>query len=104
VGGTSLSFEADGTAIKGFAPSSYFLHFVRFQVLTAANVKMTVFWDVALCSLILYRCVTGAYCVHHQGDIRRHVIITHIKYSRLFFPSVFIARNKATDSEFVSLS
>jgi hypothetical protein len=31
--------------------------------------KMTVFWDVALCSLIeIYRLSRGAYCLHHQGD------------------------------------
>jgi hypothetical protein len=27
-------------------------YFVRFQVLTVASMKMTVFWDVALCSLV----------------------------------------------------
>jgi hypothetical protein len=26
-------------------------HFVRFQVLTVASMKMTVFWDAVLCSL-----------------------------------------------------
>jgi hypothetical protein len=42
---------------------------VRFQVLTAASMKMTVFRDVALCSLVQvsqnFRC---AYCIHHQAD------------------------------------
>jgi hypothetical protein len=28
------------------------MHFVRFHVLTAASMKMTAFWDVALCSLV----------------------------------------------------
>jgi hypothetical protein len=42
---------------------------VRFQVITAARMKMTVFWDVTPCSLVeACRCVTGAYCLHHQGD------------------------------------
>jgi hypothetical protein len=36
---------------------------VRFQVLTAASMKMAVFWVVALCSLVeVYR------YLHHQGD------------------------------------
>jgi hypothetical protein len=43
--------------------------FVRLQVLTAASMKLRVFWDVAPCSLIevdwRFR---GAYCLHHQGD------------------------------------
>jgi hypothetical protein len=43
--------------------------FVRFQVLTAASTKMTVFWDVALCSLAENdRRFRGAYCLHQQGD------------------------------------
>jgi hypothetical protein len=29
-----------------------FLSFVRFKVLTAMSMKMTVFWDVAPCSLL----------------------------------------------------
>jgi hypothetical protein len=44
---------------------------VRFQVLTAANMKMTVFWDVAPCSLVeVYRRFRGTYCLNHQGDDR----------------------------------
>jgi hypothetical protein len=35
----------------------------------AASMKMTAFWDIALCSLVevdqLFR---GAYCLHHQAD------------------------------------
>jgi hypothetical protein len=42
---------------------------VRFQVLTAASMKMTVFWDIAPCSLVeVYRRFRGACCLHHQGD------------------------------------
>jgi hypothetical protein len=42
---------------------------VRFQVLTAASMKMTVFWDVTLCSLVeVYRRFRGACCLNHQGD------------------------------------
>jgi hypothetical protein len=31
--------------------------------------KMSVFWDLAPCSLVVVdRCLRGAYCLHHQGD------------------------------------
>jgi hypothetical protein len=31
--------------------------------------KITVFWDVAPCSMVeVYRRFTGVYCLHHQGD------------------------------------
>jgi hypothetical protein len=49
--------------------SSLFLVLVRFQVFTAASIKMTVFWDVVPCSLVEIGCrFGGAYCLHHQGD------------------------------------
>jgi hypothetical protein len=42
---------------------------VRFEVLKASNIKMRVFWDVALCSLAgVERRFGRAYCVNHQGD------------------------------------
>jgi hypothetical protein len=42
---------------------------VTFQVLTAASMKMTVFWDVRLCCLVeAYRRFRGTCCLHHQGD------------------------------------
>jgi hypothetical protein len=44
-------------------------HFVRFEVLTAASMKMTVFWFAAPRSLVeIYRLFRGACCLHHQGD------------------------------------
>jgi hypothetical protein len=46
-------------------PSSYS---VRFQVLMAAGMKVTAFWDIAPCSLIeVERRFRGVYCLHHQG-------------------------------------
>jgi hypothetical protein len=43
--------------------------FVGFQIIMAANMKMTDFWDVAPCNLIeIYRRFGGAYCLHNQGD------------------------------------
>jgi hypothetical protein len=42
---------------------------VRFQVLTAASMKMTVFRDVAPCRVEeIDRCFKGAYCLHHPHD------------------------------------
>jgi hypothetical protein len=42
---------------------------VRFQVLTAASMKKTVFWVVAPYSLVeVYLRFSGACCLHYQGD------------------------------------
>jgi hypothetical protein len=43
---------------------------VRFEVLKAASMKMTVSWEVALCSLVeVYRRFRGACRLHHHGLI-----------------------------------
>jgi hypothetical protein len=43
---------------------------MRFQVLTAASMKMAIFWAVAPCSLVeVYRRFRGACCLHHQGAL-----------------------------------
>jgi hypothetical protein len=43
--------------------------FVRFQVITAAGMNMTVFWDVAPCRLVeIDLRFRAACCLHHQGD------------------------------------
>jgi hypothetical protein len=43
---------------------------VRFQVLTAANVKFRVFWDVAPCSHVeVDRRFRGAYCLREGDDV-----------------------------------
>jgi hypothetical protein len=40
---------------------------VRFQVLTAASMKLRVFWDVVPCSQVdVDRRFRGAYCLHHH--------------------------------------
>jgi hypothetical protein len=42
---------------------------MRFQVLTAANMKFRfVFWDVLPCKIIVDRRFRGTCCLHHQGD------------------------------------
>jgi hypothetical protein len=44
--------------------------YTTFEVLTAASVKMAVFWVVAPCSLVeVYRRFRGACCLHYQGDV-----------------------------------
>jgi hypothetical protein len=41
----------------------------RFQVFTAASIKIIAFWDIALCSLVeVDRRFRGAYCLHHRPD------------------------------------
>jgi hypothetical protein len=41
---------------------------VRFQVLTAASMKMRTFYHIAPCSLVeVYRKFRGACCLRHQG-------------------------------------
>jgi hypothetical protein len=42
---------------------------VKFQVVTAVSMMMTVFWDVAPCCFAeVYRRFRGPCCLHHQGD------------------------------------
>jgi hypothetical protein len=44
--------------------------FVRLQVLTAASMKMPIFWDTETCSLVeIYRSFRSVYCLHYQGAI-----------------------------------
>jgi hypothetical protein len=39
---------------------------------TEEDLKMTVFWNVAPCSLVeVYRRFRGTLCLHHQGDSSR---------------------------------
>jgi hypothetical protein len=41
---------------------------VGFEVLTAASMKMSIFWVVALCSLVeVYRRFRGISCLHNKG-------------------------------------
>jgi hypothetical protein len=48
---------------------------VRFQVLTAASMKITVLWDVASWSLVeVYQRFRGACCFHHQDDRPSHIL------------------------------
>jgi hypothetical protein len=43
------------------------IHLVAFEVLSAASMKMAVFWVVVPCSLIeVYRRFRGTCCLHHQ--------------------------------------
>jgi hypothetical protein len=43
--------------------------YVESEVLTAASMKMAVFWVVVLCSLAeVYKRFRGTCCLHYQGD------------------------------------
>jgi hypothetical protein len=43
---------------------------MQFQVLTVASMKITIFWDVALCSLVeVYQHFRGSYCLHHHRPV-----------------------------------
>jgi hypothetical protein len=46
----------------------YLTHSEQVEVLTAAGIKMDVFWVVAPCSLTeVYRRFRGAFCLHYPG-------------------------------------
>jgi hypothetical protein len=52
----------------------FILIHVRFQVLTAASMKIRAFWDIAQCNLVrVDRRFTGAYCLHHQVNCETSV-------------------------------
>jgi hypothetical protein len=73
-----LQFMLCGTEVNFNVPQAYNFTSVWhlrkintswFQIPTSASVKMTVFWDVALCNLVeAYRHFRGACCIFHQGD------------------------------------
>jgi hypothetical protein len=47
---------------------------VGFEVLTAASMKMAIFWVVAPCNLVeVYRRLRGICCRHHHGEDRRRL-------------------------------
>jgi hypothetical protein len=47
---------------------------MRLQVLMVVSMKMTVFWDVAKCTLTgVYQCFRGFYCLHHQTFMKEAV-------------------------------
>jgi hypothetical protein len=61
------------------------MEMVRFQVLTAASMKMTLFWDVAPCSLVeIDRHFGGTYCLHHQ-EVGSHALSYDTTVAQLLF-------------------
>jgi hypothetical protein len=70
VGATDTTESVEANRLN--VPSPYLLNthehlpvWLRFQVLTAASMKMTVFWDVAPCSLVeVYGRIRGACWLH----------------------------------------
>jgi hypothetical protein len=63
---------------------------MRFQVLTAASMKMAVFWVVAPCSLVeVYRRFRDAYCFHQPRRQQSSGKIIFLLQAKLYF-SVFL--------------
>jgi len=59
----------------------------RFQVLTATDIKMSIFCDAAPCSLIeIQRYCRGTYCLHHQGDNRPVISANFYRSTRRNIP------------------
>jgi hypothetical protein len=53
---------------------------MRFQVLAAASMKVTVFWDVAPRSLVeINRRFKGTYCLHYQVYHCENTVIVMVK-------------------------
>lgn len=47
---------------------------MRYKVLIVTNMKVTVVWDVALCSVVeISLHFRGSYCLYHQGNDHRPV-------------------------------
>jgi hypothetical protein len=67
-------------------------HTVIFQVISAASMQMTAFWNIPPCSLVeVDRRFGGAYCLHHQGDHGRDRMGTcHDRLLLKFIYSPFI--------------
>jgi hypothetical protein len=57
---------------------------LRFYVLTGASMKVSVFWDVAPCILVVYQRFRGVCCLHHQGD-RPVRTVTRLQTRRMGF-------------------
>jgi hypothetical protein len=56
-------------------------HLLQVQwISSSATLKMTVCWDVALCSLVeVHRCFTGACCLHHHTAPMTKAASTFVK-------------------------
>jgi hypothetical protein len=68
--------------------------------------KMTVFWDVALCSLVeIYRRYTGAFTHHHQGDSGRRDDggSKHLRNIDQFIPHYMSQHSKSQPFKFLNL-
>jgi hypothetical protein len=55
---------------------------VRFKVLTAASMKLRVFWDVAPCNHVeVDRLFRGVYCLRHRPDDGVHTSETTVNFN-----------------------
>jgi hypothetical protein len=55
---------------------------MRFQVVTAASMKIRAFWDIALCTLVgADRRFREVYCLHRPDLQRKNVCDSEYQYS-----------------------
>jgi hypothetical protein len=72
---------------------------VRFQVLTAASMKMTVFWVVAPCSLVeVYWCFRSACYLNHQGDCPDDGVNKHLWNVGILLPDYMVLQPRRQSS------
>jgi hypothetical protein len=72
---------------------------VRFQVLTATSMKIAVFWDVPLKSLVESDwCFRGAYCLHHRGDHSPHQPLLSLPATQMIIALMMEAVNTSETS------
>jgi hypothetical protein len=63
------SMQQSPSEVYNLSANQEIPHRVRFQVITAAITKMTVFWDVSPCSLVeVYLSLRGSNYLHHRPD------------------------------------
>jgi hypothetical protein len=69
---------------------------VRFQVLTAVNMKFRfVFWDVLPCKIIVDRRFRGTCCLHHQGALMVEAARTSETSADNYFTRQYIPEDKS---------
>jgi hypothetical protein len=69
----------------GYSKKQYEKVLVRFKFLTAASMKMTVFWIAAPCSLVeVCRCFRDACYLHYQGHEHNYPEDSHLRKMSFF--------------------
>jgi hypothetical protein len=77
---------------------------VGFQVITAASVKIWAFWDIAPCSLGVYRRFRGAYCLWNVGILQRDYTVLYPRRLQSLWNSWLLNDYQLFRPNFVPLS